>query len=175
MLYHNGFLVLQDVCQIHVLLIMTGNFVLFLSVAVLCTLMRVMCACHRKADALVPVSEGDRVHGQLAAQEERPDTVKNVRAMLMHKLGGVVVNNTDNLLISSFVGVVSAGIYSQLFPDHRLGKTGAGSGIFRALRRVSGILECDGVKGESAEAYLNCSFLLDSGCTGLLQSVCLNF
>lgn len=35
--------------------------------------------------------------------------------MLMHKLGNVVVNNTDNLLISSFVGVVSAGIYSNYF------------------------------------------------------------
>ena len=35
--------------------------------------------------------------------------------MLMRKLGNVVVNNTDNLLISSFVGVVSAGIYSNYF------------------------------------------------------------
>lgn len=35
--------------------------------------------------------------------------------MLMHKLGNVVVNNTDNLLISSFVGVISVGIYSNYF------------------------------------------------------------
>lgn len=48
-------------------------------------------------------------------QEERQDIVKNVKAMLMHKLGNVVVNNTDNLLISSFVGVVTAGIYSNYF------------------------------------------------------------
>ena len=48
-------------------------------------------------------------------QEERRDILKNVKAMLMHKLGNVVVNNTDNLLISSFVGVVSAGIYSNYF------------------------------------------------------------
>lgn len=33
----------------------------------------------------------------------------------MHKIGNVVVNNTDNLLISSFVGVVTAGIYSNYF------------------------------------------------------------
>ena len=35
--------------------------------------------------------------------------------MLMHKIGNVVVNNTDNLLISSFVGIISAGIYSNYY------------------------------------------------------------
>lgn len=35
--------------------------------------------------------------------------------MLMHKLGNIVVNNTDNLLISSFVGVITAGIYSNYY------------------------------------------------------------
>lgn len=33
----------------------------------------------------------------------------------MHKISNVVVNNTDNLLISSFVGVVTAGIYSNYY------------------------------------------------------------
>lgn len=33
----------------------------------------------------------------------------------MHKLGNVVVNNTDNMLISSFVGVITAGIYSNYY------------------------------------------------------------
>ncbi len=35
--------------------------------------------------------------------------------MLTDKIGNVVVNNTDNLLISSFVWVVTAGIYSNYF------------------------------------------------------------
>ena len=34
---------------------------------------------------------------------------------MMHKLGTVVVNNTDNLLISAFVDVVSVGIYSNYY------------------------------------------------------------
>ena len=49
-LYHNGFLVLQDVCQILVLLL-TGNFILFLIVAILCTFAGNVCMSH-KADAL---------------------------------------------------------------------------------------------------------------------------
>lgn len=48
-------------------------------------------------------------------QNEYHDIFRNVKAMLMHKIGNVVVNNTDNLLISSFVGVVTAGIYSNYF------------------------------------------------------------
>ena len=35
--------------------------------------------------------------------------------MLMHKIVSVVINNTDNLIISSFVGVVSVGIYSNYY------------------------------------------------------------
>lgn len=110
-LYHNGFLVLQDVCQIIVLLT-TRNFVLFLMVAVVCTITGNVCM-SRKADALFPYLK-EPCHEKLP-QEERHDIFKNVKAMLMHKLGNVVVNNTDNLLISSFVGVITAGIYSNYY------------------------------------------------------------
>ena len=52
-LNHNGFLVLQDICQILVLLT-TGNFVLFLIVAVVCTISGNICM-SKKADALFPI------------------------------------------------------------------------------------------------------------------------
>ena len=110
-LYHNGFLVLQDICQIIVLLT-TRNFVLFLLVAVVCTLTGNICM-SRKADMLFPYLK-ESCHEKLP-QEERQDILKNIKAMLMHKLGNVVVNNTDNLLISSFVGVITAGIYSNYY------------------------------------------------------------
>ncbi len=41
-MYHNGFLVLQDICQI-VVLLLTGNFILFLIVAVVCTISGNIC------------------------------------------------------------------------------------------------------------------------------------
>lgn len=49
-MYHNGFLVLQDICQI-VVLLLTGNFILFLIVAVVCTISGNICM-SRKADRL---------------------------------------------------------------------------------------------------------------------------
>ena len=108
---HNGFLVLQDICQIIILLV-TKNFVIFLLAAVLCT----FCAnvtMSKKADELFPYLK-EPCKERLPEDEHR-DIVKNVKAMLMHKLGTVVVSNTDNLLISSFVGVITAGIYSNYF------------------------------------------------------------
>ena len=110
-MYHNGFLVLQDICQIIVLLL-TGNFILFLVIAVICTISGNVCM-SRKADRLFPYLK--EPCNKKLPQKERHDIFQNVKAMLMHKIGNVVVNNTDNLLISSFVGVVTAGIYSNYF------------------------------------------------------------
>lgn len=110
-LYHNGFIVLQDVCQI-LILIKTGNFILFLLAAVVCTITGNICM-SRRADRLFPYLK-EPCHETLD-KEERNDIFKNVRAMLMHKLGDVAVNNTDNLLISSLVGVITAGIYSNYY------------------------------------------------------------
>lgn len=110
-MYHNGFLVLQDICQI-VVLLLTGNFILFLIVAVVCTISGNICM-SRKADRLFPYLK--ELCKDKLPQNEYHDIFRNVKAMLMHKIGNVVVNNTDNLLISSFVGVVTAGIYSNYF------------------------------------------------------------
>lgn len=41
------------------------------------------------------------------------DIIKNVKAMSMHRLGNVVVQGTDNMLMSAFVGLTSVGIYSN--------------------------------------------------------------
>ena len=110
-MYHNGFLVLQDILQIMVLFL-TRNFILFLVIAVVCTMIGNICM-SRKADRLFPYLK-EPCKEQLP-QEERHDILRNVKAMLMHKIGNVVVNNTDNLLISSFVGIISAGIYSNYY------------------------------------------------------------
>ena len=110
-MYHNGFLVLQDILQIMVLFL-TRNFILFLVIAVICTIIGNICM-SRRADRLFPYLK-EPCKEQLP-QEERHDILRNVKAMLMHKIGNVVVNNTDNLLISSFVGIISAGIYSNYY------------------------------------------------------------
>ncbi len=50
---------------------------------------------------------------QGAAKEKFHGILRNVGAMSFHKLGTVIVRNTDSLLMSSFVGLLSVGIYSN--------------------------------------------------------------
>ncbi len=110
-LNHNGFLILQDILQIIVLLL-TKNFILFLIIAVVCTVAANV-TMSRKAERLFPYLK--EPCKEKLPKEERQDIIKNVKAMLMHKMGNIVVSNTDNLLISSFVGVISAGVYSNYY------------------------------------------------------------
>lgn len=108
-LYQTIFWLIQDVVQI-VLLLKTQNFILFLLVHLFCTVgNNILIA--KKADRLFPFLKESKV--QSLPKEEKQEIVRNIKAMLMHKIGGVVVNNTDNILISSMVGIASAGVYAN--------------------------------------------------------------
>lgn len=110
-LYHSSFLLLQYVLQV-ITLLLTQNFILYLSIYLLCTVLNNLAVAH-KADQLYPYLREKNV--QPLPKEERKSIIRNIRAMLMHKLGGTVVNNTDNLLLSSMVGIVSVACYSNYF------------------------------------------------------------
>lgn len=110
-LYQTFFLILQNVLQIIVLLT-TKNFILFVSLLIGCTICNnISISC--KADKMYPFLKDKQV--QPLEKEEKQSIFQNIKAMLMHKVGNVVVTNTDNLLISSLVGIVSVGMYSNYF------------------------------------------------------------
>lgn len=110
-LYRDGFLLLQYALQTAVLLL-TRNFLLYLTIHLLCTCGGNI-AIARKADRLYPYLRDKQVRP--LPQRERKEITRNIRAMLMHKLGGTLVNNTDNLLLSSMVGISSVACYSNYF------------------------------------------------------------
>ena len=111
LMYQTAFLVIQDICQI-VILVTTHNFILFLVIYIVCTVMNNVLI-SKKADQLFPYLK-ESCHEKLL-ETERHDIFRNIKAMLMHKLGNVVVNNTDNLILSSFVGVITVGVYSNYY------------------------------------------------------------
>lgn len=110
-LYHTVFLVIQNTVQIMVLLF-TGNFILFVTVMMLCTLGNNI-VISGKATRLYPYLKEKNV--KPLPKEEKQGIYRNIKAMLMHKVGNVVVSNTDNLLISALVGITSTGMYSNYF------------------------------------------------------------
>ena len=45
--------------------------------------------------------------------EMRRRVVSDVKSIFMHKVGGVITNSTDNLVISAFLGLVAVASYGN--------------------------------------------------------------
>lgn len=110
-LYQMAFQVLHNALQIVVLLV-TKNYILYLSMLIICTIAGNICI-SRKADKMYPYLKNKNVTP--LPKEEKSSIYQNIRAMLMHKVGNVIVNNTDNLLLSALVGTLNVGRYSNYF------------------------------------------------------------
>lgn len=103
--------VLKDVLQM-VVLIWRHDFILFLLINIATTILCNVCISVR-ANGRYPYLKEKNVLP--LPREEKQKIFSNIRAMLMHKVGTVIVNNTDNLLLSAFVGLASVGSYSNYY------------------------------------------------------------
>lgn len=103
-----AFLVLQNVVQIAVLLIWK-NFILYLLVQIVVNFIANV-NISIKSTKMYPSLKGN---AEPLSREESKSIFKQTSALVLHKIGGVCVSGTDNLLISSFVGIATVGIYSN--------------------------------------------------------------
>ena len=101
--------VLMNISQA-LILIFTRNYILFLICQVGCTLL----------ENVVLSNVANRMYPYLRDRDIKPLSKeitspiwRNIRAMMLHKIGGIAVNSTDNLLISKFLGLGMGGIYSN--------------------------------------------------------------
>ena len=109
--YRYGFCIAQNVIQIIVLL-RTQNFILYFCMQILFSFFTNFFLA-KKAGKMYPFLK--RYEHEKLVPADRADIIKNVKAMFMHRFGGVVVNGTDNLVISAFFGVASVGLYSNYY------------------------------------------------------------
>ena len=105
------YLVIQNLLQIAVLLL-TGKFLLYLLILLVCTLAYNI-TISEKAKKLYPYLNDKDIEPLDA--EEKKGIKKNITAMMMHKASYVVINNTDNIIISCLIGVVAVGCYSNYY------------------------------------------------------------
>lgn len=99
---------LRTIAQI-IIIVLTQNFILYLLAQfVLQFIPNIIVSC--KADKEYPYLKESK---ELPDKEEIGHIMRNVGAMSLHKLATVIVRNTDSLLMSSFVGLLSVGIYSN--------------------------------------------------------------
>lgn len=102
---------IMNLIQIIILLV-TKNYILYLVIQVMFTLIENILV-SIKADKMYPYLKDNNI--KQLDKETKNEIIKNTKAMMMHKIGSIVVNSTDNIIISKFVGLVSVGIYSNYF------------------------------------------------------------
>lgn len=93
-----------------ILLIMTHNFIIYLSMSILFVLIQNIWI-SIKADKMYPFIK-DKTD-DVISKEDKDEINKNVKALLIYKIGTVVTLGTDNIVISKFMGLIPVGIYSN--------------------------------------------------------------
>lgn len=105
----NIFAVIQNIVQI-LMLVLTGNYLIYLIVQIITTFLGNYFL-SKYVDKMYPFLV--KYSKEKISKEERTIILQKVRGMMVHKLGGFVLNSTDNLIISKFIGVVVVGLYSN--------------------------------------------------------------
>lgn len=106
---HYAAYVLMNIAQT-VILVTTHNYVLFLVCQIAFTISENLIL-SRVADRMYPFLK-EKNAGRLSKEQTAP-IARNIRAMLCHNVGNIVVNSTDNILISKFMGLAVSGVYSN--------------------------------------------------------------
>lgn len=107
--YEKLFFIIKILAQI-IVLFLTRNFILLLIVQIFVTIVTNYFV-SKKVDKLYPYLKKDE---NISIDLELKGFInKKIIAMFGHRLGSIIVFNTDNLLISGFVGIYWVGLYSN--------------------------------------------------------------
>ncbi len=92
---------------------LTGSFVAYLAYSIVLSVLGnlVIAGLSRR---LYPYLKTERDAPELSA-ELKSGVFRNVKNIFLMRLSGVVLNSTDSLIISSFVGVMAAGLYDYYY------------------------------------------------------------
>lgn len=108
---HTMFMLTSNLIQI-LLLLSTKNFIVVLCSQIVITVMKNIYISHR-ANRLYPYIK-EKNHLKLS-KEDRQSFFKNLYSLMLYKISGVVINGTDNIVISVFIGIYWVGIYSNYY------------------------------------------------------------
>ena len=86
------------------------QIIIYLSVQVLCTVLENITA-SVYADRCYPFLK--LYSTEKLSKQEQKHIFRDIRSMLIYKIGGVALNGTDNIIISAFDGLISVGVLSN--------------------------------------------------------------
>lgn len=93
-----------------VFLIITKNYIVYLSIQILVTILENLFIA-KKADKLYPYLKEKNV--KILDKKDSKSIFENVKSLIIYKLGGVIMNGTDNILISALINVGTVGYCSN--------------------------------------------------------------
>lgn len=107
--FRTAFIAVRSVGQIAILLI-TQNYILFLGLQIFLTVLENL-TISLKVDRLYPFIKSDKT--SKLTKEEIKNINNEVKAIVVTRVGNVIFNGTDNIIISTFVGVKAVGFLSN--------------------------------------------------------------
>jgi O-antigen/teichoic acid export membrane protein len=102
--------ILLSVAQILILLIYK-NFMLYLVIQMVATLIHNIVISFLVDKKYVYTSK----ESKKLDKEEKSIIFKDVRALFLYKISNIIINSTDNIVLSAFVGISPVGLYSNYY------------------------------------------------------------
>ena len=164
---HQATVLLMNVLQI-VFLLVTHNYFSYLIIMIMCTLGQnifVSMLVNKKYPYL------DMKNAEPLDKETKKEVFKNIKAMTSHRIGGVVVNGTTNIIMAKFVSVVSVGLYSNYYLIKNT-LISIVSILFQSITSSVGNLGAETDDGERKETVFNALNLIGAWVIGF-SSICL--
>lgn len=108
-IYQQIFYAIQVVVQ-SIFLIITKQFIVYLLIIILITFLNNFYVA-RKADKMYPYLKDKNVNP--LGKKEISVIINNVKALVVYKIGGIILESTDSIFISSLIDVITVGLYSN--------------------------------------------------------------
>ncbi len=108
-LVHIGYLLIMNAVQLTIL-ILTKNYIFYLWIKIVCRILEniVITIIANHKYPYIKDKKAKKIN-----QKVRESIFTKVRGLVYHKIGTFIVLGTDNIIISSFLGVVTVGLYSN--------------------------------------------------------------
>lgn len=101
--------IVQNIIQI-IVLVLYRNFIAYLLIQVICVYITNFLISWKAKKDYPFIDEKDAIP---LSKTEKVELIKNVKALTVTKLAGILVNNTDNIVITYFNGLVTTGAASN--------------------------------------------------------------
>lgn len=110
-IYRYSFFTILNILQI-LMLVLTKNYLIYIILLVTFTITENVII-SKRIDIMYPyLKSAEKV--EIDAMTKNT-IIKNISAMVFHKLGGFIVLSTDNILLSKIIGIAAVGMYSNYY------------------------------------------------------------